>query len=175
MIEATLVVVIRWLTRKHSSRMRTVWLPTVPHCIPVLGWVPTPQPLTLSGSYHTYGRQADGMHPTFSFIFKFTFGTDDLYFQGHHPTLGAHKKFTNYAFDAKEFMRMVRKCADHVNNHPTFKAAREAKFGKQKDELWFRCKLRFNPLKRSITILISLVLMRVQLSRWSNGNCNYQI
>ena len=60
---------------------------------------------------------------------------DDLYFQGHHPTLGAHKKFTNYAFDVKEFLRMVRKCADHVNSHPAFKAAREAKFGKQKDEL----------------------------------------
>ena len=66
-------------------------------------------------------------------IFKCRF--DDLYFQGHHPTLGAHKKFTNYAFDVKEFMRMVRKCADHVNSHPAFKSAREAKFGKRKDEL----------------------------------------
>ena len=36
-------------------------------------------------------------------------------------------------------MRMVRKCADHVNNHPAFIAAREAKFGMknggEKDEL----------------------------------------
>ncbi|KAH9500584.1 hypothetical protein Btru_076977 [Bulinus truncatus] len=27
--------------------------------------------------------------------------------KGHHPTLGAHAKFTNYAFDVKEFMRLM--------------------------------------------------------------------
>ena len=57
-----------------------------------------------------------------------------LYFQGHHPTLGAHKKFTNYEFDTEEFMRMVRKCVDHVTSHPAFKAAKEAKHG-IRDEL----------------------------------------
>lgn len=34
--------------------------------------------------------------------------------QGHHPTLGAHAKFTNYAFDVNEFMRLVYKAADTV-------------------------------------------------------------
>ena len=27
--------------------------------------------------------------------------------QGHHPTLGKHSKFTNYAFDVDEFMRLL--------------------------------------------------------------------
>ena len=34
--------------------------------------------------------------------------------QGHHPTLGAHQKFTNYAFDVEEFMRIITKLADEV-------------------------------------------------------------
>ncbi len=61
-----------------------------------------------------------------------------VFVQGHHPQLGAHKKFTNYAFDVTEFMRMVRKCVDHVTSHPAFIAARAEKYGKKtsdKDEL----------------------------------------
>ena len=37
-----------------------------------------------------------------------------LLLQGHHPTLGAHQKFTNYAFDVDEFMRIIIKLADEV-------------------------------------------------------------
>ena len=48
--------------------------------------------------------------------------------QGHHPTLGAHAKFTNYAFDVSEFVRLVRKAAQHVRHHPAFRAARRARF-----------------------------------------------
>ncbi|KAK3769696.1 hypothetical protein RRG08_004947 [Elysia crispata] len=47
--------------------------------------------------------------------------------EGHHPTLGAHAKFTNYAFDVMEFMRLVYKAADHVRNHPQFIQARKRK------------------------------------------------
>ncbi|KAL8606145.1 hypothetical protein ACOMHN_067128 [Nucella lapillus] len=47
---------------------------------------------------------------------------------GHHPTLGAHAKFTNYAFDVEEFMRLMRKAADHVHSHPDFVVARNARF-----------------------------------------------
>ena len=48
-----------------------------------------------------------------------------LFFQGHHPTLGAHAKFTNYAFDIEEFMRLISKAAEHVKSHPAFIEARE--------------------------------------------------
>lgn len=34
--------------------------------------------------------------------------------EGHHPTLGAHAKFTNYRFDVGEFLRLLRKAVDHV-------------------------------------------------------------
>jgi len=37
--------------------------------------------------------------------------------EGHHPTLGAHEKFTNYFFDVTEFMRLVREAADYVLEH----------------------------------------------------------
>lgn len=53
--------------------------------------------------------------------------------EGHHPTLGAHAKFTNYAFDVKEFMRLLFKAADHVKSHPSFIQAKQ-KFS-HKDEL----------------------------------------
>jgi len=33
---------------------------------------------------------------------------------GHHPSLGADAKFTNYAFDAQEFVRIVMKGVRHV-------------------------------------------------------------
>jgi len=36
--------------------------------------------------------------------------------EGHHPTLGAHAKFTNYAFDVDEFMRLIYKAADAVQD-----------------------------------------------------------
>ncbi|XP_025108702.1 EGF domain-specific O-linked N-acetylglucosamine transferase-like isoform X2 [Pomacea canaliculata] len=48
--------------------------------------------------------------------------------EGHHPTLGAHAKFTNYAFDVDEFMRLVRLGAAYVKHHPAFHAAHTARF-----------------------------------------------
>ncbi|XP_068718831.1 EGF domain-specific O-linked N-acetylglucosamine transferase-like isoform X1 [Montipora capricornis] len=36
--------------------------------------------------------------------------------EGHHPTLGAHSKFTNYAFNVDEFMRLIYKAADAVKD-----------------------------------------------------------
>lgn len=40
--------------------------------------------------------------------------------QGHHPEGGAHAKFTNYAFDKDEFIRLVNNAADYVLNHLEF-------------------------------------------------------
>ncbi|GAB6030880.1 hypothetical protein CHUAL_007712 [Chamberlinius hualienensis] len=37
--------------------------------------------------------------------------------KGHHPTEGAHAKFTNYEFDVSEFLRIVRKAVKHVRKH----------------------------------------------------------
>ncbi|KAH9382685.1 hypothetical protein HPB48_023241 [Haemaphysalis longicornis] len=34
--------------------------------------------------------------------------------RGHHPTLGAHAKFTSYSFDVDEFLRLLGKAIDHV-------------------------------------------------------------
>lgn len=34
--------------------------------------------------------------------------------KGNHPSLGAHAKFTNYAFDVKEFARLVMKAVKYV-------------------------------------------------------------
>lgn len=60
-------------------------------------------------------------------------------FQGHHPQLGAHQKFTNYAFDVVEFMRLVTKATEHVKSHPAFLEARKLKYSSVdinlKDEL----------------------------------------
>lgn len=44
-----------------------------------------------------------------------------IYFKGHHPSGGAHAKFTNYSFDKHEFIRLVDKAADYVLNHEEFK------------------------------------------------------
>ena len=55
-------------------------------------------------------------------------------FQGHHPTLGAHAKFTNYAFDLEEFLRMVAKAADLVRESRSYKKAWTQRYG-AKDEL----------------------------------------
>ncbi len=49
--------------------------------------------------------------------------------EGHHPTLGAHKKFTNYSFNVKEFLRIVKDMAEHVRNHPAYGAAWQNKYG----------------------------------------------
>ncbi|XP_048739593.2 EGF domain-specific O-linked N-acetylglucosamine transferase-like isoform X2 [Ostrea edulis] len=48
--------------------------------------------------------------------------------EGHHPTLGAHAKFTNYQFDVSEFMRLIFKAADHVRAHPKFVQGRQSKY-----------------------------------------------
>lgn len=49
--------------------------------------------------------------------------------EGKHPTLGTpHKKFTNYAFDKDEFVRIVRKMVRYVKEHPAFRAAKRDKF-----------------------------------------------
>ncbi|KAG8196864.1 hypothetical protein JTE90_027576 [Oedothorax gibbosus] len=37
--------------------------------------------------------------------------------EGHHPTLGAHAKFTNYSFDIPEFLRIFKKALLHVRKH----------------------------------------------------------
>lgn len=41
---------------------------------------------------------------------------DKLYAEdkGHHPTLGAHAKFTNYRFDVAEFLRLLKGAVNHV-------------------------------------------------------------
>lgn len=41
--------------------------------------------------------------------------------EGHHPDGGGHAKFTNYAFDKQEFVRMVNKAATHTREHPEYK------------------------------------------------------
>ncbi|XP_067003834.2 EGF domain-specific O-linked N-acetylglucosamine transferase isoform X2 [Anabrus simplex] len=50
--------------------------------------------------------------------------------EGHHPDGGAHAKFTNYAFDVQEFLRIVSLAAKHVKHHKAFK-----EFHKEHDEL----------------------------------------
>lgn len=59
--------------------------------------------------------------------------------EGHHPQLGAHQKFTNYAFDVVEFMKLISKAAEHVKSHPAFIKARKLKYSTtdsfRKDEL----------------------------------------
>lgn len=45
--------------------------------------------------------------------------------EGHHPTMGAHAKFTNYAFDHEEFLRIVKEMADAVKAHPAFQAEQQ--------------------------------------------------
>lgn len=41
-------------------------------------------------------------------------------FKGHHPDGGAHPKFTNFAFNVNEFLRLVKIAADHVKNHKAY-------------------------------------------------------
>ncbi|XP_053693020.1 EGF domain-specific O-linked N-acetylglucosamine transferase [Sabethes cyaneus] len=50
---------------------------------------------------------------------------DDLVYpedEGHHPDGGGrHAKFTNYAFDVKEFERLVARAADHVSSQKEYR------------------------------------------------------
>jgi EGF domain-specific O-GlcNAc transferase len=57
--------------------------------------------------------------------------------EGHHPEGGRHAKFTNYAFDAPEFGRLVGKAADHVLANVEFQefVGREASPEVARDEL----------------------------------------
>ncbi|XP_064607317.1 EGF domain-specific O-linked N-acetylglucosamine transferase-like isoform X2 [Liolophura sinensis] len=58
--------------------------------------------------------------------------------EGHHPTLGAHAKFTNYSFDVKEFMRLIQKAANYVKTNGDFRSKRKAKYANKasgKEEL----------------------------------------
>ncbi|XP_055952447.1 EGF domain-specific O-linked N-acetylglucosamine transferase-like [Argiope bruennichi] len=53
----------------------------------------------------------------------FTWEKSDKIFpedEGHHPTLGAHAKFTNYAFDIPEFLRIFKKALAHVRQSGPF-------------------------------------------------------
>lgn len=53
--------------------------------------------------------------------------------QGHHPTLGAHKKFTNYAFDVDEFARVVADAAKSVKESVWYQQAWQEKWGNGED------------------------------------------
>ncbi|ELU12341.1 hypothetical protein CAPTEDRAFT_168806 [Capitella teleta] len=55
--------------------------------------------------------------------------------EGHHPTLGAHAKFTNYAFDVDEFLHKVREGVKHIKQHWGFRQARRLRASLIKDEL----------------------------------------
>lgn len=61
-----------------------------------------------------------------------TWEREDKLFQespGQHPTKGTpHKKFTNYAFDVEEFLRILNELADLVELSPELIAARRAKY-----------------------------------------------
>lgn len=65
----------------------------------------------------------------------FTWENESLVFpqdEGMHPQLKKpHKKFTNYTFDLKEFMRIVQKMIDYVKKQPEFVEAHRAKFKQQ--------------------------------------------
>ncbi|XP_045618392.1 EGF domain-specific O-linked N-acetylglucosamine transferase [Procambarus clarkii] len=54
--------------------------------------------------------------------------------EGTHPDGGPHEKFTNYEFDVKEFMRLVRKGAEHVKNHRGWQNIQEHLRNTQKHE-----------------------------------------
>jgi EGF domain-specific O-GlcNAc transferase len=57
--------------------------------------------------------------------------------EGHHPEGGRHAKFTNYAFDAAEFGRLVGNAAENVLKNKEFQefVGREAVPEEVKDEL----------------------------------------
>ena len=41
--------------------------------------------------------------------------------EGHHPEGGPHAKFTNYEFDAEEFVRIVDSAAEYVARHAAYR------------------------------------------------------
>ncbi|XP_077497353.1 EGF-domain O-GlcNAc transferase isoform X1 [Amblyomma americanum] len=53
--------------------------------------------------------------------------------EGHHPTLGAHAKFTNYHFDSDEFIRLLSKAINHVRKARPL-AVSEAPSGSSREE-----------------------------------------
>lgn len=60
-------------------------------------------------------------------------------FQGHHPHLGAHAKFTDYSFNVPEFLRLVTEGVDHISSHPLYMKLTNSKPpSTKKDELWQR-------------------------------------
>lgn len=80
-------------------------------------------------------------------------------FQGHHPTLGAHAKFTNYSFDTKEFIHLMLKAADYILGHPEFWNGYARKYqSKEKTELWnWRQKYSLNkPRFQDVHITVNL-------------------
>lgn len=52
--------------------------------------------------------------------------TRPFFLQGQHPDGGAHAKFTNYAFDVEEFVRLVGEAARHVRSHTAYQALRNS-------------------------------------------------
>nr|CAG4634660.1 EOG090X02IK [Alona affinis] len=52
--------------------------------------------------------------------------------EGHHPEGGPHEKFTNYEFDAEEFVRIVESASEHVVGHAAYRHP-------EKRELFDRC------------------------------------
>jgi len=55
--------------------------------------------------------------------------------EGHHPDGGAHAKFTNYAFDGTEFLRIVDKAAKYVTAHLAFRQMYDLTPSRQLQEL----------------------------------------
>ncbi|KAK8757084.1 hypothetical protein V5799_000213 [Amblyomma americanum] len=53
--------------------------------------------------------------------------------EGHHPTLGAHAKFTNYHFDSDEFIRLLSKAINHVRKARSL-AVSKAPSGSSREE-----------------------------------------
>lgn len=54
---------------------------------------------------------------------------------GQHPDGGSHAKFTNYAFDADEFVRLVNDAAQYVWNHQDYKQFIAKHYASEHDEL----------------------------------------
>ena len=70
-------------------------------------------------------------------LYSWTFVRKYFLFQGHHPTMGAHEKFTDYTFDVSEFLKLVKRAVDHVMKHSEYRAAKRRLYkpGQVKDEL----------------------------------------
>lgn len=89
----------------------------------------TPTPVILYGPTHRNYVNMKRLPPDEACILFFSFTETILNVspvvchlsQGHHPTLGDHPKFTNYSFEAAEFMRLVLEAADYVRRHPKWR------------------------------------------------------